>query len=144
VVSAISPQRASPVAAWRRSSKFQVGRMREFRRAAEAAMNCGSKACAARSTASLSGAAASSPPIGRAAEPALSASQQFRVLLAMSLAAIAPGFRHALAQIGEAGQAVARRGEIGAAEIGRAVRREEHGQRPAAGYGRVSIWWAVW
>jgi hypothetical protein len=49
------------------------------------------------------------------------------------LAAIAVGFGHALAKIGKAGQAVARFfGEIGAAEKGRAVGREEHGQRPAA------------
>ena len=48
-------------------------------------------------------------------------------------AAIAEGFCHAFAEVYKAGQTIARfLREIGAAEERRAVRSEEHGQRPAA------------
>ena len=71
---------------------------------------------------------------GRAAACAPSASQQRCVLLQRyrrALLAISCG--DARQQVAEAGQAVARRlREIGAAEKRRAVRRQEHGQRPAA------------
>ncbi len=113
--------------------QFQVGRMGEFRRAAETAEI---RIVGLRRTldGQLEGGGREFSAQGPSRGARRERLEQFAVLLLDVGATVAPGISHLLAQAREAGQAVARRfREIGAAEKRRAVRREEHRQRPAAG-----------
>ena len=112
--------------------QFQVSRMGELRRTAEAAEVRIVDLCGALNgkLQGCGGEFIDRRPRDGARRKRL---EQFGVLLLDVAAALAPGFRHTLAQVGEAGQAVARRlGKIRATEEGRAFRREEHGEWPAA------------
>ena len=111
----------------------EVGRMGKLRRAAKAAMrrveSPGQGLRGGRQRLRVEGLGAGCRDRYRAGQDAA----QFAILGFDVAAAVAEGFRHLFAEIGKAGQAVARFfREIGAAEERRAIRREKQGQRPAA------------
>ncbi len=116
-------------------AEFDHLRMRKFRRLAETAAHriegVGNivQGRVDRFAAEIGGSAA-----GRARFAAFQRRQQLRILLTHFGRALAVILFHPFQQIGEARQAITRRfREISAAEKRRGVRRQKHGQRPAAG-----------
>jgi hypothetical protein len=116
-----------------REQEGKVGRMRKLRRAAETAVTAVETAGELRFCLSQRACIEGGGRCRGFRRCVGERLAQFGGLGGYVVAAIFEGFRHALAKVGEPGQAVARfLREIGSAEKGRTVGREEHSQRPAA------------